>query len=154
MLSTKNNRIDPSNLDRGELERLGVYIDSVPETVSLIGPDGRRTLLPLPIYRQLIRMVDALRRGCAVAMLPEDETFTSQAAADFLGMSRQFLVTLLDKREIPYHRVGAHRRIYFKDLMTYKEKRDQERSDILDELAREVDEAGMYFQKGTSGTKS
>jgi excisionase family DNA binding protein len=76
--------------------------------------------------------------------VPEDEAFTTQAAANYLGMSRQHLVGLLDRNEIPHHKVGTHRRVTFKDLLTYEKKRDQTRRQALDKLAAEADAAGLY----------
>ncbi|NBB80147.1 MAG: excisionase family DNA-binding protein [Verrucomicrobia bacterium] len=77
-------------------------------------------------------------------MMPEDETFTTQAAANFLGMSRQFFVDLLEKGEIPHHRVGAHRRVYFKDLLDYQRERDKKRHEGLKRLRQEIQDAGLY----------
>lgn len=80
-------------------------------------------------------------------MLHEEETFTTQAAANFLGMSRQFLVDLLEKGVIPHHRVGSHRRVYFKDLLEYQRIRDEERRKGLDRLFDQIDRAGLYDPK-------
>lgn len=63
---------------------------------------------------------------CPRKLRPVEDTFTTQAAANFLGMSRQYFVTLLEAGQIPFHRVGTHRRVYFKDLRQYSQKRDAE----------------------------
>lgn len=57
-------------------------------------------------------------------MIPEDKTFTSQAAANLLGISPQFFVDLLEKKEIPFHLVGADCRVYFKDMRVYSYRRN------------------------------
>lgn len=80
----------------------------------------------------------------AVVFVPEDEAFTTQAAANYLGMSRQHLVGLLERNEIPHHKVGTHRRVTFKDLLAYEKVRDKSRREALDRLARAVDVAGLY----------
>lgn len=85
-----------------------------------------------------------MREGRTVVFMPEDETVTTQAAANFLGVSRQFFVTLLETGQIPFHRVGAHRRVYCKDLAEYRQKRDQERRERLDKLFTAVEDAGVY----------
>lgn len=144
MLSTAQNRLDPSNLTREELDRLAATF-SKPDHVALIKADGTRVELPAPLFDHLMRIVHTLRQGSAVVMLPEDETFTTQAAANFLGMSRQSLVNLLQSNRIPFHSVGAHRRIYFKDLLAYREERDKVRRNTLDDLGREIRDAGLYF---------
>jgi excisionase family DNA binding protein len=77
-------------------------------------------------------------------LVPEDETFTTQAAANYLGVSRQHLVDLMDRQEIPHHKVGTHRRVTFKDLLAYERKRDKNRREALDKLATDVNDAGLY----------
>ncbi|HEX8817710.1 MAG TPA: excisionase family DNA-binding protein [Terriglobales bacterium] len=74
-----------------------------------------------------------------------DEVATIEAS-ETLGMSRQYLVTLLEKGEIPFHRVGTHRRIYARDVLAYKAKRDLSRRNILDDLARAEYAEGLYDQ--------
>ncbi len=150
MLTTQQNRLDPSIIDRKALDRL-VAAFSQPGHVALIDQQGNRTELPEPIYRHLMRILRLIKEGNAVVILPEAETFTTQAAANFLGMSRQFFVNLLEKKEIPFHRVGAHRRVCFKDLLEYQQSRDTNRAKTLDELAAEVEKAGRYFPKRKEG---
>lgn len=73
---------------------------------------------------------------------------TTQAAANFLGVSRPFLIGLLEQGKILHHRVGAHRRVYLKDLYDYSQKRDAERKVTLDSIADEIDKAGLYESTG------
>ena len=87
----------------------------------------------------------------AIVMVPEDEAFTTQAAANYLGVSRQHLVNLLEKGEIAYHKVGTHRRVTFKDLLAYEKKRDQVRREAMDRLTDQVIDAGLYFPDRSEG---
>ncbi|TVR45534.1 MAG: DNA-binding protein [Puniceicoccaceae bacterium] len=80
----------------------------------------------------------------AILLVPEDEAFTTQAAANYLGVSRQHLVGLLDAKEIPHHKVGTHRRVTFKDLLAYERMRDASRREALDKLAAAAEAAGHY----------
>ncbi len=146
MTPSEENRIDPSLVDREQLDLLVAALSS-PGHVSLIDGDGNRTEIPEPIYHHLMRLLQQLRQGQAIVMIPENETFTSQAAANFLGMSRQFFVNLIESNEIPFHHVGAHRRVYFKDLLEYQKRRDGERRNTLDELSKAAEDAGLYFPK-------
>jgi len=61
-----------------------------------------------------------------------------------LGVSRQFLIKVLERDEIPHHMVGTHRRVYVRDLLAYKAKRDSKRRKILDDLTRAEAEDGLY----------
>jgi excisionase family DNA binding protein len=100
--------------------------------------------LPEPVFQVLVKVLQEMRHGRAVVLMPEEETFTTQAAANYLGMSRQFFVTLLESGQIPFHRVGTHRRVSFKDLGDYAKGRDAERREAMSGLRRKVKCAGLY----------
>jgi excisionase family DNA binding protein len=110
---------------------------------ALVGADGSRIELPQPVHQLLVNLLRELQQGRAVVLLPEDETFTTAAAASFLGVSRQHLVDLLDRNEIPHHRVGAHRRVTLGDLRLYQQVRDKKRHEALDNLQKRIAEAGF-----------
>ena len=135
-------RIDSSQFEASE-------IDAILEIVrrkkpALVDPEGHRTELPEPLFKMLIHIVEQMKQGRAIVMMPEDETFTTQAAANFLGVSRQHLVDLLEDGNIPYHKVGSHRRVFFRDLKEYAGNRDANRRITMDELFDEVNKAGKY----------
>jgi len=94
----------------------------------LVGADGRQADIPEPVQDLLILILQKMRAGKAVSIVSEeDQTITTQRAADLLGVSRPFLVRLLENGEIPFHRVGSHRRIYLRDVLDYQRRRDATR---------------------------
>ncbi len=76
-------------------------------------------------------------------MPPQKREITIQEAADFLNVSRPYLVKLLEQGKIPYIKVDTHQ-IRFEDLKNYKELRDAERDHLLDQLTQESQDMGFY----------
>jgi len=111
---------------------------------ALIGPDRESIPLPESIYNILVQVLGYLRQGKSVSVIPVMQELTTQHAANLLGMSRPFLIDLLNRGEIPFHKVGTHRRIYRKDVMDYQAKRDEKRSRILAEMAKRAVAEGDY----------
>lgn len=143
MLTTRNNRLDPSLIPEQQLAELA-KVFAKPDHVALIDAQGNRTHLPEALFAHFARIVRLMSEKKAIVLVPEDEAFTTQAAANYLGVSRQHLVDLLDAKQIPHHKVGTHRRVTFKDLLVFERKRDKARRETLDKLAAEIDSAGLY----------
>lgn len=110
----------------------------------LVGPDGKTQNLPVSLYEFLVKLIADLCEGQSVAIVQNDAQLTTVEGARMLGVSRQFLIKLLERGEIPHHMVGTHRRIYVRDLLAYKAKRDSNRRKILDDLTRAEAEDGLY----------
>ena len=113
-------------------------------TACLVGPDNSKLELPSSIYKILVKVVENMQEGKPIAVVPFMEEISTQAAANMLGVSRQFLVRELEAKKIPYHRAGSHRRIYLKDVLEYKNQRQIERSDSINRMAQMAEEAGIY----------
>lgn len=108
-------------------------------------PNGPEVELPASAVNLLIRLLGQMAEGNAVALMPIQSELTTQQAAQFLGVSRPFLVKLLDERRIPYRLVGSHRRILMTHLQHFKEEMDARRHEILDELGRQAQQLGMGY---------
>ncbi len=109
-----------------------------------IGSDGTTEALPNNLYSFLLRMLADLRAGNSVTILQNNHELTTVEAGKFLGMSRQYLIRLLERGELPYHLVGSHRRLYVRDVIAYKSRRDQARHETLNDLARTEFATGDY----------
>jgi len=89
-----------------------------------------------------------MQLGRAVVLVPEDEQLTTQRAANLLGVSRPHFVKLLEEGELPFHKAGSHRRIFLRDLLVYRKRRDVARKAALDRIAKEAFESGLYEHTG------
>lgn len=111
---------------------------------NIVSPAGVVTELPESVFYFLRRVTEVLARGDELALVPVAKPLTTQQAADILNVSRQYLVRLLDEGRIPSTKTGTHRRLLLKDVLAYKEQRDHDREEALDELAQLSQAYGGY----------
>jgi excisionase family DNA binding protein len=103
-------------------------------TARLVGPDGSEVEIPASAFAALQAVVCDMAQGLTITLIPHDRELTTKEAADILGVSRPFLVKLLDRGEIPSHRVGTHRRLNVEDVLAYREQRAARRREQLRKL--------------------
>jgi excisionase family DNA binding protein len=123
-----------------EIERL-LQSSEHPE---IVGADGRRLPLTEELRTVLLEAAGTLARGDRVASVAVTRDLTTQAAADLLGVSRPYLISLLESGQLPFHKTGSHRRVALADLLRYKKERDRTRRGALRDLTQESQKLGLY----------
>jgi excisionase family DNA binding protein len=115
--------------------------------LSLRGSNGESDDLVLPghVLQFLLDVLSEMSKGNAISLIPHHQEVSTQEAANLLNVSRPFLVGLLEKGDIPFRKVGVHRRVLLTDVLAYQEKTEQLRTQALDELAVLSQEEDMGY---------
>ncbi len=79
--------------------------------------------LPATAAAAVRHLLAELASGAEVHVLAGDAELTTQQAADLLGLSRTYLVRLIDQGTIPAHLAGTHRRLHATDVLAYQARR-------------------------------
>jgi excisionase family DNA binding protein len=101
--------------------------------------------IPATAFKFLKVILRNMAEGKAIAIAEEEAELSTQQAANLLGMSRPYLVDLLESGKIPFSKVGTHRRIRWKDLKKYEAKQQKNREEGLAQLAQEAQALGLGY---------
>ena len=95
------------------ISRLEAKTGSKPAPRYLMSGPGEHEQVEIPehAYQVLRQVLQAMQRGKAVTIAPQNTVLTTQQAADLLGVSRPTVVKLLDAGQIPYETPGKRRRL-------------------------------------------
>lgn len=118
---------------------------SFDERVEFLDEQGEQLLLPAGALELLKNILVQMAQGNAITLLPIHAELTTQQAADFLNVSRPYLVKLLESGKIPFTKKGTHRRVLFKDIQKYKADIDEKRMEALDKLAEQAQDLDMGY---------
>lgn len=105
---------------------------------------GTAFQLPVSALDSIETILKNLSEGKHSEILSEKDYLTTQQAADFLDVSRPFVVRLLEDGKLPYKKVGRHRRVLFSELKNYEAKQQQITLENLKKLTEESQLLNLY----------
>jgi excisionase family DNA binding protein len=107
--------------------------------------NGTDLVLPKGVGRLLSHLLTEMGSGNAVTLVPVHAEFTTQEAADYLNVSRPYLIKLLKDEQVPFHKTGTHWRIKFLDIVEYKRRQEAASERARKELAKISQELDMGY---------
>ena len=100
--------------------------------------------LPPASLRLIGQLLGLMSEGRPFALMPEKQELTTVEAANFLNVSRPFVIKEVDAGRIPHRMVGSHRRVLLSDLIDYAERIHTGREAALESLSKLSGELGDY----------
>lgn len=139
-------RVEPKKAERESAAQVALAIGSRRSSLTLQLPDGTAVPLPRALVEVLRASADELADGHAVTVLPSEVALSPAEVAELLGLSRPFVVRLLDEGEIPSERLprSRHRRVLLSDVLAFQARRDRRRTG-RQQIAAAVEEAGLAY---------
>lgn len=101
--------------------------------------------IPIEAFTFLKEVLSIMAEGNDLMIIESNSEMSTQQAADILSISRPHLVKLLEAGQIPFKKVGTHRRVLVKDIIEYKSRAKKERRKNLNLLAKQAQELNLGY---------
>jgi excisionase family DNA binding protein len=118
-------RVAVSLADRDAARTIVSALEGWRTLPTLVADDGSYVRLTRGLAKVLRAAAEAMADGQAVTVLPSDAELTPAEAAELIGVSRPYVVRLLDNGTMPSERLpgSTHRRIRLADVLAYQANR-------------------------------
>lgn len=137
--------VRPDTLDPEELDAVARALEgAVVGGSRLLGRGGEAIELPGGIQTLLVSIVENLRAGNGVSVIPLHAELTTVQAAELLNVSRPYVIKQIEAGVIPHHMVGTHRRLKLVDVLAYRDRLEAQADEALDAMTAEAEDLGLY----------
>ncbi len=122
------------SIESGKLESKQIAINILGESNQLVLPNEASIVI-----------IDLLK-DIAKGNISQSKLLSTQEGANLLGVSRPYLVKLLETDKIAFTKVGSHRRVSLSDILAYKNKMLANRNKQLKFLAKQAQELNLGYE--------
>lgn len=115
--------------------------------IALDSEDGETPSVQLPpqalkLIAQLLGMMSERR---PVVLMPAKQEMSTVEAANYLNVSRPFVIKEIEAGRLKHRMVGSHRRIEFEDLDAYAREMRARQEVALQRMADDAREMGLEY---------
>lgn len=116
-------------------------------TITIESDDGSTPSVTVPpqILKMLAQTLGLMVRRDPIVLVHEKQEFSTVEAANYLNVSRPFVIKEITNGNLPHRMVGTHRRVLFEDLAKYAQTMRTQRADALDKMAANARELGLEY---------
>jgi len=101
--------------------------------------------LPPAALRFIGQLLGAMSEGRPITLIPSKREFSTVEAANFINVSRPFVIKEMEAGRLKYRMVGTHRRVTFEDLVEYMDAIQKKQQAALDRMSENARELGLDY---------
>ena len=115
--------------------------------ITLTTTDGSHPTVELPpaALKLIGQLLGMMSEGRPITLMPSRQEFSTVEAANFLNVSRPFVIKEIEQGRLPHRKVGAHRRVAFEDLVNYAREMRKRQEHALERMAENARELGLDY---------
>lgn len=154
-IQERTRRLKPSEMSPEEVEMARVAHRCIGESldrthaavIKLTSEEGDLPVVQLPTkaLRLIGEVLGALSERKAVTVVSAKLEMTTVEAANYLHVSRPFVIREIDAGHLVHRMVGTHRRVPFEELHAYKQRMLASQKDALRQLAENASDLNLDY---------
>ena len=114
-------------------------------TVTTTDGGQPRVELPPTALKLIGQLLGAMSEGRPITLVPSKLEFSTVETANFLNVSRPFVIKEIEEGRLPHRKVGSHRRVAFEDLVAYAREMRKRQEGALERMAENARELGLDY---------
>ncbi len=120
---------------------------SLAASIMLTDDEGNQPIIQVPpqALKIIAQVLGAMSERRPFVLMPSKQEVSTVEAANFLNVSRPFVIKEIEQGRLPYRLVGTHRRIAFEDLVQYAEKMRAQQQSALERMSANAHELGLDY---------
>ena len=125
-------------------------------TITVTPDAGEQPSIAVPpaALKLIGQLLGAMSEGRTITLVPSKRELSTVEVANFLNVSRPFVIKEIEKGCLPHRKIGTHRRVAFEDLQACARSMRQNQSAALDRMAANARELGLEYRwRGTHATR-
>ncbi len=120
---------------------------SMAASITLTTDENEHPIIDLPptALRLIGQLLGMMSEGKPITLMPAKQEFTTVEAANFINVSRPFVIKEIEAGRLKHRMVGKHRRIPFESLVEYMQDMNARSEAALDRMAENARELGLDY---------
>jgi len=138
----------PSRDERDEAKEILAKVRKSKDVLAALGGEAKRNSKKVKkIFHAFEELLKVFASGQDLVIASKGREMTTQEAADFLNVSRPFVVSLIEEGKLPASTVGTHRRLLLDDVLVFREASMRKQRSAIDHLVREAQDLKLGYEE-------
>lgn len=116
-------------------------------SITVVSEDGSTPTVSVSpaVLRFIGQALGLVARRQLVLLMPQKQELSTVEAANFLNVSRPFVIKEIEAGRLKHRMVGSHRRVLYEDLVEYAREMRAGQQAALDRMAENARELGLDY---------
>lgn len=116
-------------------------------SITVVSEDGTTPTVSVPpaVLRFIGQTLGLMARRQPIVLMPQKQELSTVEVANFLNVSRPFVIKEIDAGRLKHRKVGSHRRVLYEDLLEYARNMRAEQHAALERMADNARELDLEY---------